>query len=245
MPKFVRENPLGTLTLLGVVLYGLLRVCAVRFYSQFGVQPEEVGLSYAQLLAQSAAAYLALFLLLVLGIGALLLGLELLKLIATAVLRRAYSAAVRRKAPSEVIHRLAGWARDSEGAVKWVVMAGAWTASAYFLVAAASFWNQSRELAKDLQQGTSISGSFDITSWGSVLRLFKNPLGLRADRVTAIETGAPGSVLNLRSRTSLFYLGQASGTAVFYDSQEKETIRVPASGLLICHSQKRGACADR
>jgi hypothetical protein len=184
MPKFVRENPLGTLTLLGVILYGLLRICAVRFYSQFGVQPEEVGLSYAQLLAQSAAAYLALFLLLLVGIAALYAIFVWLRVGVTAFLRWAYRDAVKRKAPSGVIDRLAHWTSNSEGAVRWAVASAGWLAGSYLFLAAASFWTQSHELAVDLQHGTSISRSFDITSWRGVWRLFKNPLGLRADRVT-------------------------------------------------------------
>jgi hypothetical protein len=227
-----------------VVLYGLLRICAIRFYSQFGVQPEEVGLTYAQLLAQSAAAYLALFLLLAAGALVAFFCIALAEAIVTALLRWCYRAAVKRKAPINVIDRLARWTQDYKGAVRWALFPASYVALAYFVVAAGSFWSQSRELALDLQQGTSINRTFDITSWHSVLRLYNNLLSLRADQVTVFETNAAGSGLSLQSRQALFYLGQASGTAIFYDSATKETLRVPASGLVICRPQTGGSCVE-
>jgi hypothetical protein len=60
------ENPLAGLTVVGVVLYGILRLSAALFYLRLGVTPEDVGLSYSRTISQAFfgliffAAYFAL-----------------------------------------------------------------------------------------------------------------------------------------------------------------------------------------
>jgi hypothetical protein len=60
---WLAANPLAALTLLGVVLYGLIRLGHSLFYSEFGLSPNEVGLGYGDALARAAgfAAYVLLF----------------------------------------------------------------------------------------------------------------------------------------------------------------------------------------
>lgn len=48
------RNLLASLTILGVVLYGLIRLWYQAFYGPFGLAPEDVGLDYAETLARSA-----------------------------------------------------------------------------------------------------------------------------------------------------------------------------------------------
>lgn len=54
------ENPIPSLTLAGLVLYGLLRLSAALFYGRLGFQPEDVGLTYASTIGR--ALYGVLFL---------------------------------------------------------------------------------------------------------------------------------------------------------------------------------------
>jgi hypothetical protein len=77
------ENPLSAVTALGLCLYGILRYVYARFYSPLGVKPEEVGLGYGEILAQSVTGLLLfsalMFLLIFIGavlaiIGALVWG---------------------------------------------------------------------------------------------------------------------------------------------------------------------------
>jgi hypothetical protein len=144
--------------------------------------------------------------------------------------------------------RINDFARWSHGSRKYdpsfVVTMTAIVIGSYLFLAAASFWKQSHELASDVQGGSAIGGAFDITSWHSALRLFNNPLGLRVDRVRVIQQEGEGSHgLHLQSRTSLLYLGQSGGIAVFFDSFAKVTLRVPAAGLVICRRDEMGSCA--
>jgi hypothetical protein len=52
-------NPLAFLAAIGVILYGLLRFSYGLFYRQLGTSPEEVGLSYQTILAQSLLGVVA------------------------------------------------------------------------------------------------------------------------------------------------------------------------------------------
>lgn len=52
---WAKTNPLPALTILGVALYGLLRLPYSVYYGSLGASPEEVGLSYAETLARSTA----------------------------------------------------------------------------------------------------------------------------------------------------------------------------------------------
>lgn len=55
-------NPLSALTGLGLIFYVLLRIVHSRFYGALGITPEEVGLGYAQTIAQSVIGIGGLFL---------------------------------------------------------------------------------------------------------------------------------------------------------------------------------------
>jgi hypothetical protein len=46
----------------GFVLYATLRVAYVRFYAPFGLSPDDLGLGYIELIAQSAIGALLLLL---------------------------------------------------------------------------------------------------------------------------------------------------------------------------------------
>ena len=63
---WIAANPLTALTLAGLVLYADLRLCAAIFYGRLGTKPEEVGLGYAETVAQSILGVGALVMLLVL-----------------------------------------------------------------------------------------------------------------------------------------------------------------------------------
>jgi hypothetical protein len=51
--RWIFTNPLPTITL-GLLLYGMLRLAYTTFYDEFGVTPEQVGLTYAETLSRSA-----------------------------------------------------------------------------------------------------------------------------------------------------------------------------------------------
>jgi hypothetical protein len=57
---WVAENTLPAATITAAALYVVLRVSYVMFYNRFGVDPEEVGLGYVQVLTQVATGSLVI-----------------------------------------------------------------------------------------------------------------------------------------------------------------------------------------
>lgn len=60
MRKWLRDQPLQAMTMLGIVLYASFRLDYFLFYGHFNVTPEEVGWTYASTLAQSLLGALLL-----------------------------------------------------------------------------------------------------------------------------------------------------------------------------------------
>src|SRR5690242_13321534 len=58
--QWLVRNPIAALTVVGAVTYGLVRLAYSLFYSQLGLTPEDVGLGYQELLAQSAVSLIVL-----------------------------------------------------------------------------------------------------------------------------------------------------------------------------------------
>ena len=58
LAPWLQSISIQTLTVLGLFVYGVLRLSSQLFYSRFGVSPEEVGLGYAEMIAQSAVGLL-------------------------------------------------------------------------------------------------------------------------------------------------------------------------------------------
>ncbi len=63
-------DPRTALALLGLALYAVMRVAYGRFYEPFGLSPDELGLSYLELLAQSALGAVVLAALFALSVPA-------------------------------------------------------------------------------------------------------------------------------------------------------------------------------
>jgi hypothetical protein len=61
--RYAVANPLPALTIIGVCLFGIVRVGYAIFYGHFGATPEEAGLGYKETIAQSALVLLVLILL--------------------------------------------------------------------------------------------------------------------------------------------------------------------------------------
>ncbi len=62
-------NPLLTLTLVGLVFYAIVRLSYDFYYSSFGLEPEDVGLGYADTISRAATIIVTAPFLLMLGIG--------------------------------------------------------------------------------------------------------------------------------------------------------------------------------
>jgi len=60
LARFADANPVVVVSSIGAVAYFVARAAQTSFYSKFGVEPEDVGLGYAQTLSRAAPGLLAL-----------------------------------------------------------------------------------------------------------------------------------------------------------------------------------------
>lgn len=67
---WVLGHSIALVTILGVVLYGAIRLSYAIYYGKLGLTPEEVGLGYAEILARSAMGIVVLIMIVVLTITA-------------------------------------------------------------------------------------------------------------------------------------------------------------------------------
>ena len=124
------QNPLSVVTLLGLVLYGFLRLVYDLFYGPLGVKPEEVGLGYAETLSQSLVGILLYFIGMFVVVVPLALAL-LLVFLMWAVLVATIFSDIRRDPrilifmlPVVAFIVLLLWLPDRVGQVIFIVLAG-------------------------------------------------------------------------------------------------------------------------
>jgi hypothetical protein len=208
---WVGANPLPAVTLLGVVLYGVLRLSYLFFYLRLRTNPEEVGYGYTQILAQSATGGLLLvalvFFALLLSAGCLW-GVKLV----VRKLRR------RDRRPNAALpvnrHAIQASLLRALAASLAIVIVG---------LPMIAWWQGG--LA---QRGQVVRNLYFVgVPYLPVLAVQAVPA-----QVSWIDP-ASNQQLDLGSRNCLMYLGEADGIAVFYDVSSHESLRLPASDLVI------------
>ena len=194
-------------SVLGVVLYGILRLAYVFFYLQVRTTPEEVGYGYSRVLSESV-------------VGAL--ELTLLVSIAFAVLALAVFGA---RALIGGRHADAGGSRDWLQSVRKLFLRCMMAAAAVVLLSlpVLAWWQGG--LAR---QGQAVRNVYFIgIPYLPVLAVQAVPV-----RVSWVDSGS-NRQLDLSKRNCLMYLGQDDGTTVFYDVQSRESLRLPSSDIVV------------
>jgi hypothetical protein len=192
-------------SVVGVVLYGILRLAYVFFYLQLRTTPEEVGYGYSRVLSESV-------------VGAL--ELTLLVSIVFAV-------------PTLAIYggrallggRRAGISQDRLQTVRRLFLRCVMVAAAVVLLSlpVLAWWQGG--LAR---QGQTIRNVYFIgIPYLPVLAVQAVPV-----RVSWVDSGS-NRQLDLSKRNCLMYLGQGDGTTVFYDVRSRESIRIPSSNVIV------------
>src|SRR5215218_10370887 len=197
----------AVLALAALVIYGYLSICYDAFYRALGVDPGDVGLSYAAILARSSGFVIAACFLL---------------LIAAALL-------IDPPTRAELRHPVA--ARLISAAAGLISFASRWLAVFVVGTMFLLVFTQAEDAARDVRAGNPVR-PLHPPSFASIPLVI---LAIRADPATVEPAGKPGdspAADRLRGRR-LLYLGQADGTVVLYDAAAQRAVYVPASAMIL------------
>jgi hypothetical protein len=221
---------LPSLSVFGIVLYGLLRLGYLFFYLQLRATPEEVGYSYSRLLSESVPGALELILVVSIVFIIPLLAISGARALAKDISKRRSGAR-----PSST--RGSQWAsmgrlqavkqlyRRFKVAVKELFPRCVVAAVIVVFVALPVLaWWYGR-LAKSGETVRNVS--FAAIPYLPVLAVQAVPV-----RVSWKDSGSDDQ-FNLSGLTCLMYLGQANGTTVFYDVNSHESVRLPSSDIIV------------
>lgn len=197
------------LTLLGLAGYFVVSLSYHAFYSRLGVDPEEVGLGYAESLTRGALAGIALALIILsfaISFVAVTVALGLLRL----VLRRF----------SFVGHSsfsFKGWAQDAIGDF------GPYAVSVLTVLLLWLVPDMYGSLADDLRDGKQIRAAYLSRT---------NPFGVHAHRAALRWLGREPAG-SPDARDDLFYLGHSGGISVLYDATSRRVLRIPEGAAVV------------
>jgi hypothetical protein len=205
---WVRQNPVASLTIAGLLLYGSLRLSAGIFYARFGVAPEDVGFGYTELIARS-----------IFGLGFLLITLMVIRFVVMPLLLAVGLFVYRLIRPQEGKGRLKastaafthGFGRGTQLSVDDLVFD-----LVVFVVVLAPIMFAFFD-GIDASNGVPLDPVFTGISW-------------RAE-AARIYQDSPSSPVS--DGQCILYLGAAEGFTVVYDPKTKNTWRVAATGVVV------------
>lgn len=208
----VAAHPVQAITIAGAVTYAFVRASLARFYGRFGVDPEDVGLGYAEVLTRAVLGLaFGYAVLVVLGFLAIALGVG-------------FAGEIGRSAEA----RAARWAGPTFKV--WLVLA--------LPVLGVLLPFRAEALGDDVVDGREVR-PFRLEeyraalSFGNAFGTGNNPFGIRAE-VVEVEAAAPGTTSPLAAcQCALIYLGRSDGIAVLYDATNGRTLRIPDSDVVI------------
>jgi hypothetical protein len=199
----------------GAALYGVLRLAYVFFYLQLRATPEEVGYGYLEVLSSQLIGAIEL----------VLFSTVIIFLVGVAV-HGVWWVLRRKRAGSRPLRQaLARIAVRAAGIGVAVVLAGL----------PALGWNQGAKA----RSGYTVRNVY-------VLHTIRLPvLAVQAVPASvAWVSETPPGLIDISARRCLLYLGQAAGTAVFYDVGSGESIRVPTSLIVVSLQNADGVPLD-
>jgi hypothetical protein len=207
----------AVLALGALAIYAYLSLCYDAFYRALGVDPGDVGLSYAAILARSSGFVIAAAFLILFFVPVLLPS-------PPPTRPRRYAAWVERTttpAQRRRAHRVSQF-----------------LATFLILLVFLHVFELGEDAARDVKAGTPVRPVRPPVPGMSIPLTI---LAIHADPATVEPTGKPGAspaADQLRGRR-LLYLGQAGGTIVLYDAAVQWAVYVPASAVILqvanCH----------
>jgi hypothetical protein len=199
----------GVVLLGGLFMYAYLSICYDRFYGSLGVDPNDVGLTYAGTLARSS--------------GFVITTLFIIAYCSSALIGALHGARYRRLHATdspEMYRRLA--------AVSLVVVGGI----AFYL---SPPMVRASDAAREVRAGRPVAPVPFTFLFTPDLALPIPVLAIHADLVTVEPAGKPSdspAAQRLQGK-KLLYLGQSDGTVLLYDATVQRTIYVPASSMVL------------
>jgi hypothetical protein len=207
--------------LVGAALYGMLRLAYLFFYVLLRASPEEVGYGYSQVLADEL-------------IGAI----ELVFLVALIILIPGAIMMLSLQLPRSVKKLPKIWSGEKRlsqddrlGLARWTVKVrrlAVWSLAAAVPIVLVGLpilgWLEGQQAAN----GYTVRNVY-LADFVALPVLAVEAVPARVSWVA--ESGA--SETDIADRECLLYLGQSDGTAVFYDVQFKESIRLPEANIII------------
>jgi hypothetical protein len=197
----------------GLFMYAYLSICYDRFYGRLGVDPNDVGLSYAGTLARSSG-FVVVYLVAAVFVSAMVVAIRPSRQVVTIGFRHwrvpvhpRWNVAVAVLVVGLMVVSLLGWP---------LYVAG--------------------DAARHVQSGYPVG---TVLLPGPPDTPFPFPplpvLAIRADPASIEPADKPAdspSVQRLRGRT-LLYLGQSDGTVVLYDARTNRAVYVPGSTIIL------------
>ena len=199
----------GKLALGAAIWYGFLWITYNRFYEPLGISPSDVGLNYANILANSVGAAVTFLVPVAVLVMALL---SLAVLVRSFGYRRGFN-------PSRLIY-----VKILRNLLVTVALLVVGLLVYVFPVRAAN-------AADQVKQGEAVSPLHFLMSPAPVL-------AVQANRVISIKPASPqktGETTAIASlpRSGLLYMGQANGVIVLFDSSERQAHFIPSSSVLL------------
>jgi hypothetical protein len=211
----LKDYALPGLTIVGVVLYGVFRLAYLFFYLKLRTTPEEVGYGYSRILAESVIGALELVILFFLPL--LLVGLVIhAGLMAWRKRRRERHNRPDRHGREETALR--------QPLQRIAIRAFAISVIVIVVILPMLAWWQ----GKLAERGQTVRNAYFIgVPYLPILAVQAIPAEV------AWTNGDSERQFPLANRQCLMYLGGADGTAVFYDVQTKESVRLPTADVSI------------
>lgn len=204
LAKIATDNPVVVVSLIGAGAYFVTRLAQTSFYSNFGLEPEDLGLGYTETLSRAAAGLLLLVLVAAIYTAALALV--------------THFATVEN--PAQRGMRLPRFKLSPWRVIEFISLALLFLAAWMPFVYAGD--------ADSVREGNALQPAG--VTWG----IFKNPLGLRAEPVHVSWIDDKQGRYDFGSKQEeVMYLGRANGIAVFFDPRKNRTVRVPDSEIVI------------
>jgi signal transduction histidine kinase len=212
-----------SLAVAGVLIYTVFTLAYIQFYGQLGVVPSEVGFNYLTTLSSAISMLIFAGLATVAGIYFY----YFIDILMNFRYRRA------RFRPSAIRQEFRSSVQRTDRSTSFMANFFS-SAIATIIVLTLYLISMANDSAAAIQRGDRYPQAY--------LGPLVQQLGLTAPaRVRPINKATDSPAINALSDRELLYLGQANGTAVFYDSTVHGVVRLPLGSIALTTSN----CADK